>query len=110
MAFICCKNSMDSAVTDGRVTEHAQIVSPRTITMQCLTFLGISTAEKLTSACRFVSHWSVKSRSKTLGQNVLKSLNVIKDLDDKWQLNESRKYCRMLPLEHSAICLTCIKR
>ena len=29
--------------------------------------------------------------------------------NDKWQLNEGRKYCRMLPLEHSAILLTCIK-
>ena len=25
------------------------------------------------------------------------------DLNDKWYLNEGRKYCRMLPLEHSAI-------
>ena len=32
-----------------------------------------------------------------------------KDLNDKWQLNEGQKYCRMLPLEHSAILLTCIK-
>ena len=33
-----------------------------------------------------------------------------KDLNDKWKLNEGRKFCRMLPLEHSAILLTCIKR
>ena len=33
-----------------------------------------------------------------------------KDLNDKWKLNEGRKYCRMLPLEHSAIHLTCLKR
>ena len=33
-----------------------------------------------------------------------------KDLNDKWYFNEGRKYCRMLPLEHSAILLTCIKR
>ena len=26
-----------------------------------------------------------------------------KDLNDKWQLNEGQKYCRMLPFEHSAI-------
>ena len=26
-----------------------------------------------------------------------------KDLNDKWYLNECQKYCRMLPLEHSAI-------
>ena len=32
-----------------------------------------------------------------------------KDLNDKWLLNEGQKYCRMLPLEHSAILLTCIK-
>ena len=25
-----------------------------------------------------------------------------------WYLNEGQKYCRMLPLEHSAIILTCI--
>ena len=31
-----------------------------------------------------------------------------KDLIEKWQLNEGRKYCRVLPLEHSAILLTCI--
>ena len=28
---------------------------------------------------------------------------------DKWYLNKGQKYCRMLPLEHSAILLTCIK-
>ena len=33
-----------------------------------------------------------------------------KDLNDKWKLNEGQKYCRMLPLEHSAILLPCIKR
>ena len=33
-----------------------------------------------------------------------------KDLIDRWYLNEGRKYCRMLPLEHSAIRLPCIKR
>ena len=26
-----------------------------------------------------------------------------KDLNDKWLLNEGRKYCRMLPMEHSAL-------
>ena len=31
-----------------------------------------------------------------------------KDLNDKWLLNEGQNYCRMLPLEHSAILLTCI--
>ena len=33
-----------------------------------------------------------------------------KDLNDKWSLNEGIKYCRILPLEHSAILLTCIKQ
>ena len=33
-----------------------------------------------------------------------------KGLCGKWKLNEGRMYCRMLPLEHSAILLTCIKR
>ena len=32
------------------------------------------------------------------------------DLTDKWYVSEGRKYCRMLPLEHSAILLTCIKQ
>ena len=32
-----------------------------------------------------------------------------KDLNDKLLLNEGRKYCRMLTLEHSAILLTRIK-
>ena len=33
-----------------------------------------------------------------------------KDLNDKWYLNEGRKYCRMLQGEHSTILLTCIKQ
>ena len=33
-----------------------------------------------------------------------------KDLNDKWKLHAGLKYCRMLPLEHSVILLTCIKR
>ena len=32
------------------------------------------------------------------------------DLNDKWQFHEGRSYCRLLPLEHSAIRLTCFKR
>ena len=32
-----------------------------------------------------------------------------KGLNGKWQLNEGRKYCRMLPFEHSAILSTFIK-
>ena len=32
-----------------------------------------------------------------------------RDLNKKWQLNEGPKDCRKLPLEHSAILLTCIK-
>ena len=27
----------------------------------------------------------------------------IKDLNDKWYLNAGRKYCRILPLEYSAV-------
>ena len=30
-------------------------------------------------------------------------------LNDNWLINDGRKYCRMLPLEHSGILLTCIK-
>ena len=30
--------------------------------------------------------------------------------NDKWQFNEGQKNYRMLPLEHSAILSTCIKR
>ena len=32
-----------------------------------------------------------------------------KDINDKWQLNEGLKSCRMLQGEHSAILLACIK-
>ena len=47
--------------------------------------------------CKTCVKWLLKNR-----QN--------EDLNDKWWHNEGRKYCRMLPLEHSAIPLTCIKR
>ena len=33
-----------------------------------------------------------------------------KDLNDKWELYEGQKYCRMLQGEHSTILLTCIKQ
>ena len=33
-----------------------------------------------------------------------------KDFHDNCQLNEGRKYCRMLTLEHSVVRLTCIKK
>ena len=46
--------------------------------------------------------------SKTCVKRPLK--NRQKGLNDNWYLNEGQKYCRMLPLEHSAILLTCIKR
>ena len=46
--------------------------------------------------------------SKTCLKQPLKN-RLNKDHNDKWWLNEGRKYCRMLPLEHSAILLTCIK-
>ena len=48
-------------------------------------------------------------RGKTCLKRLLKNRQN-KDLYAKWFLNEGRKYCRMLPLEHSAILLTCIKR
>ena len=47
--------------------------------------------------------------SKTCVKQPLKNKQN-KDLLDKCQLNEGGKYCRMLPLEHSAILSTCIKR
>ena len=46
--------------------------------------------------------------SKTYVKRPLKNRQN-KDLNDKRYLNEGRKYSRMLPLEHSAIRLTCIK-
>ena len=45
--------------------------------------------------------------SKTYVKRPLKNSRN-KDLNEKWLLNEGRKYCRMLPLEHSAILLPCI--
>ena len=46
--------------------------------------------------------------SKTCVKRPLKNRHN-KSLNDKWKLNEGRKYRRMQPLEHSAILLTCIK-
>ena len=43
-------------------------------------------------------------------QNGHSKIEKNKDLNDNWKLNEGQKYCRMLPLEHFAILLTCIKR
>ena len=47
--------------------------------------------------------------SKTCVKRLLKNRQN-KELNVKWKLNEGRKYCRMVPLVHSAILLTCIKR
>ena len=47
--------------------------------------------------------------SKTCVKRPLKNRQN-KDLNDKWGLNASQKYCRMVHLEHSAILVTCIKR
>ena len=47
--------------------------------------------------------------SKTCNKRSLKNRQD-KDLNDKWHLNEGQKYSKMLPLEHSEILLTCIKR
>ena len=46
---------------------------------------------------------------KTLVKRPLKN-GQNKELNDIWKVNEGQKYCRMLPLEHSAILLPCIKR
>ena len=61
-----------------------------------------------------ISCWSLEPKgqvtySKTCVKWPLKNRQN-KDFNDKWWLYEGRKYCRMLPLEHSAILLTCIKR
>ena len=56
----------------------------------------------------FCTGFKVKIYSKTCIKWPLKSRQNI-DLNDKWQLNDGQKYCRMLPLKHSAILLTCIK-
>ena len=59
------------------------------------------------TACIF--SFSLKIYIKTCVKWPLKNRQN-KDLNEKWELNEGLKYCRMLPLEHSAILLTCIKR
>ena len=46
--------------------------------------------------------------SKTCVKGPLKNRQN-KNLNDKRWLNDGRKYCRMLPLEHSVILLNCIK-
>ena len=51
---------------------------------------------------------SLRIYSKTCLERPLKK-RLDKDLNDKWLVNEGQRYCRMLPLEHSAILLTCIK-
>ena len=60
-----------------------------------------------------VQHCKADHSVKIVGQYsktcVKRPLKIDKDLNDKWLLNEGRKYCRMLSLEHSAIRLTCIK-
>ena len=45
---------------------------------------------------------NVSAYSKTCLKQPLKNIQN-KDLNDKWKLNAGRKYCRMLPLKHSAI-------
>ena len=52
---------------------------------------------------------STEQYSKTCLMRPLKNRQN-QGLKDKLYLNEGRKYCRILPLEHSAILLTCIKR
>ena len=61
-----------------------------------------STKQKVQVGCQYskiqkhVSYAATQKRQKN-------------DLNNKWMLNAGRKDCRMLPLEHSAILLTCIK-
>ena len=52
----------------------------------------------------------VCSHELRVDENLLYSKSCVKRPRNKWQLNEGQKYCRMLPLEHSAILLTCIKQ
>ena len=67
--------------------------------------------ECLYSCTRWFSRNSLQRclYSKTYVKRPLKNRQN-KCLNDNWLLNEGRKYCRMLPLEHSAILLTCSKR
>ena len=71
----------------------------------------MSTEEQISPAPSmiFSSQEQVQSLqySKTCVKRALKNRQN-EDLFDKWKLIEGLKYCRMLPLEHSAILLTCI--
>ena len=75
-------------------------------------FLDNSSGEKKRITIVGSGNWWVKGLlvfSKTCVKRPLKDRQN-KDLNDQLSLNAGRKYCRMLPLEHSAILLTCIKR
>ena len=70
----------------------------------------VSTKSTLHSQQRNIQQSNQQIRySKTCLKRPLKNRQN-KAFNGIWQLNECRKYCRMLPLEHSAILLTCIKR
>ena len=79
------------------VVTTADTGCPFPIGLPIVTMSG--TTSEISSKKRHYSKTCVKLPLKTT-QN--------KDLNDKWLRNEVRKYCRMLPLEHSAILLTSI--
>ena len=88
------------------------------LTRPCLTSIGWSIGKLfyLTSQIPYPLNLIVNSPaignkckySKTCVKLPLKNRQN-KDLNDKLSLNAGQKYCRMLPLEHSVILLTCIK-
>ena len=69
----------------------------------CVQLDAASTGFRYNKTCR---RRPPKISIKLVKKNDKKKKN---DLRDKWYLHENRKYCRMFPLEHSAILLTCIK-
>ena len=75
-------------------------------------FLDNSSGEKKRITIVGSGNWWVKGflvYSKTCVKRSLKNKQN-KDLNEHLSLNAGRKYCGMLPLEHSAIHWTCIKR
>ena len=67
-----------------------------------------SSYSESTNSTKQIVHVGSQYSKTCLKQPLKKRQN--KELNNKWLLNEDRKDCRMLPLEHSAILLTCIKR
>ena len=84
-------------------------VRSKTVALLLLIYC-ISLHPKLEWFCGFVfGPCFVIQYSKTCVKRPLKKRQN-KDLNDNLQLSEGQQYCRMLPLEHSALFLTCIKR